>query len=82
MQAGIPQLMSELPEYKKLNDQWRCGLFVKLDSEQIVKAVNGLLADNNLYESLCQQALLASQSLNWENESLQLRPAFINLTSK
>lgn len=76
MQAGIPQLMPDFPEYKKLNEEWNFGIIVGLSSEEIVKAVNQLLEDYDYYNSLKENAEKAGKVLTWENEEGNLFTIF------
>ena len=73
IQAGIPQLIPDFPEYKKLNEEWGFGIGVGLTSEEIVKVVNQVLEDENLYNSLKQNTEKAAKVLTWENEEAKLK---------
>lgn len=72
LQAGIPQLMPDFPEYSQLNEKWNFGLIVGLSSVEIVKNVNQLLADQSLYKSLRGNAEKAGKVLTWEYEEGKL----------
>jgi glycosyltransferase involved in cell wall biosynthesis len=76
MQAGIPQLMPDFPEYQRLNEEWNFGVIVGLSSEEIVKTVNQLLKDQNLYSLLKENAEKAGKVLTWENEEGNLFTIF------
>ena len=80
MQAGIPQLMPDFPEYQKLNEEWNFGMIVGLSSEEIVKTVNRLLEDEKLYNSLKDNAEKAGRVLTWENEEGKLTEIFDNFS--
>lgn len=73
IQAGLPQVTMEFPEYKKLNDQFGIALLIpEADPALIASAVNKLLEDSVLYEKLHQNCLKARQELNWEKEEIRL----------
>ena len=80
IQAGIPQLMPDFPEYQKLNQEWNFGMIVGLSSEEIVKTVSQLLEDQNLYNSLKENAEKAGRVLTWENEEGRLAKIFDNFS--
>ncbi len=73
IQAGIPQLIPDFPEYKKLNDELGFGICVDLSSVEIVKFVRQLLENNNQYETLKVNVVKASKVLTWKNESVKLK---------
>jgi hypothetical protein len=80
MQAGIPQLIPDFPEYQKLNKEWNFGVIVGLSSEEIVKTVRQLLEDQNLYSLLKVNAEKAGRVLTWENEEGKLAEIFDNFS--
>jgi glycosyltransferase involved in cell wall biosynthesis len=80
MQAGIPQLIPDFPEYQKLNKEWNFGVIVGLSSEEIVKTVRQLLEDQNLYSLLKVNAEKAGRVLTWENEEEKLTEIFDNFS--
>lgn len=80
IQAGIPQLMPDFPEYQRLNLEWNFGVNVGLSSEEIVKAVTQLLEDYDYYNSLKENAEKAGKVLTWENEEGKLAEIFDNFS--
>ncbi|MFM9946106.1 MAG: glycosyltransferase [Bacteroidia bacterium] len=72
MQAGIPQLIPDFPEYRKLNEEWNFGLIVGLTSEEIIKAVTQLMENESIYNLLKENAKKAGRILTWENEEGKL----------
>lgn len=72
MQAGIPQLCSPFPEYKKLNAEFRSMLFAKPDPHDISLKVKLLMNDRSLYEELAANAEIAGKAWNWAKEKVKL----------
>lgn len=73
IQAHVPCICIDFPEYRQLNEKFETALLVpNLESEVLVEAVNRLLADEALYANLkynCQKAALL---WNWQAEELSL----------
>jgi len=73
VQAGIPMLTMDFPEYRDLNAQYEVAILLeKLDAESIAGAVRNLLNDRVLYEKLRQNCQIARRHWNWENEQQTL----------
>jgi glycosyltransferase involved in cell wall biosynthesis len=69
IQAGVPAIHTQFPEYQALNDQYNIGfLLPDLQPELLAKAINQLLNDDILYQSLQQNCVAAAQILHWEKE--------------
>lgn len=76
--AGIPQVCVNYPEYKAINDKYNIALMIDdTEKQTIANALNKLLQDNNLYEHLKQNCVIARKELNWQNEEKKLI-AFFN----
>lgn len=73
IQAGIPQLCVNYPEYKTINEEFDIAYLIdNTNIDTIVTALNKLLEDENLYERLKQNSLKAREVLNWNNEEKKL----------
>jgi glycosyltransferase involved in cell wall biosynthesis len=73
IQAGIPQVTNNYPEYQKINEGFRVALLVEnMEPGTIAAAVNNLIADKQLYEELKQNTLRARSVFHWENEEEKL----------
>ncbi len=73
IQAGIPQLCVDYPEYKSINDQYEIAWLINdLSSNALAATLNKLAADRVLYERLQQNCRLAAKNLCWENEQAVL----------
>jgi glycosyltransferase involved in cell wall biosynthesis len=69
IQVGVPQVCIAFPEYIKYNEKYKVAVMVEgMIIEDIVSAINKLLKNNTLYETLQRNCLHAAQELNWENE--------------
>ena len=68
--AGIPVISGTLPEVKKLVEENNYGLIIPdITPENISSAIKILRDDRDLLNRLKQNAVNASKSINWENES-------------
>lgn len=80
--AGIPQVCVNFPEYKAINDQYNIALMIDDTNEQtIANALNRLLSDENLYEQLKQNCVIAREQLNWQQEEKRLIAFFKDLAT-
>jgi len=71
--AGVPQLCSDYPVYRAINDQYPVALLIKdQTAENIAAALNNLLNDNVVYEGLRLNCLTARTVLNWQEEEKKL----------
>lgn len=70
MNAGIPILATAQPEYKRIIDDYHCGLAIDADKENAyLDGFNAILENYDFYK---EQTRKASQQLNWENEEEKL----------
>lgn len=73
VQAGLPAICMDFPEYRALNQQY--GIFLLLENltvENLVKAIDDLRNHRNYYDTLRQNCLKAAEELNWEKEEEKL----------
>ena len=69
VQAGVPVLTMNFPEYRALNAQHEVALLLdELTPESVAGAVRKLQADKKLYTRLQQNCLAAKKEWNWEKE--------------
>ncbi len=67
--AGIPQVCVAYPEYKSINDTYGVALLINDTREEtIANALNNLLSDTVLYNSIKENCLKTRTHLNWESE--------------
>ena len=68
--AGIPVLTTQQPEYVNIVDGYKCGVCVNPDnSGAYIQGFRKILEN---YADLCQNAYAAAQLLTWENEQIKL----------
>ncbi len=80
IQAGVPSLQMDFPEYRRLNDAFNTFLLLDtLSPQSITKAVRTLLEHPSQYEKLKQNCLLAREVLNWEKEERKLLSVYEKL---
>ncbi len=71
--AGIPQIISDFPEYTQLNNEFDIAVVTaKLLPESIAISINQLLSDEQLCQRLKNNCIKAREILNWENEEKKL----------
>lgn len=71
--AGLPVIMSDIPEHRYLNGKYNFGLIIEENTPQaLADAVLKLYRNKDLYNTLAENARILSQELNWENEFQKL----------
>lgn len=71
--AGIPVIGSDITEVAKIISGYRCGIIIPdVNSEEISKAIIKLRDNRSLLSELKRNSIIASESLNWEKESLKV----------
>lgn len=78
--AGLPAITNAFPEYISLNEEFECCLFCEHSKDELVKTVNLLLDDKDLYGKLEKNCFLASEVWNWQNEELKLKALYAKLS--
>lgn len=83
MQSATPQICMEYPVYKEINDKYNIALLIpEATEENISNAINEIVINKNLWNTLHQNCKKASQELNWQNESLKLISFYKTLFGK
>ena len=73
VQANVPVLTMDFPEYRAMNEQYEVAvLLTELSTESVVQAIQNLLNSAELYKKLKQNCLLARQEWHWEHEQKRL----------
>jgi glycosyltransferase involved in cell wall biosynthesis len=81
--AGIPVIASELPEISKILGDYNCGLSIsEVNPREISKAIMTLRDNRGLLLELKRNADIASESLNWENESKKVETFYLSIIKK
>lgn len=71
--AGLPVIMSNIPEHVYLNNKYEFGIVLKeTTAEEFANAVIKLYLDKGFYEKCAENAKKMSLELNWENEFSKL----------
>jgi glycosyltransferase involved in cell wall biosynthesis len=80
IQAGIPSLNPDFPEYRKLQATYGClVLLPRLDPPALAGAVRALLKDMPAYRELRKACQQAAGELHWEKESEKLLSIYSRL---
>lgn len=67
--AGLPVILSDIPEHRYLNEKYDFGLILEENTPQcFAQAVRTLRQDEALYARLKGNALRLSREVNWERE--------------
>ncbi len=78
--AGVPQVSMNFPEYKKINEQFEVALLIgELSTNAVSIAVNTLLSNVDLYETLQSNCLKAREVYNWQIEEKKLIAFYKNI---
>ena len=72
LHAGIPQITTDFPEYRSLNENYDVAIYAELNATSIASAIQKLVTDKTLYERLQNNTLTAREALNWQKESEKL----------
>jgi len=67
--AGLPVILSDIPEHRYLNDKYGFGLILKENTPRcFAQTVRTLYEDRRLYATLRENAVKMSREVNWETE--------------
>ena len=78
--AGIPQLCINFPEYRRINEEFEIAILLDdLKPENIARAANRLLEDEELYKRLQQNCLEARKHINWQAQEQNLLKVYQKL---
>ena len=73
IQAGVPAIHIDFPEYRLINEHFNIGVLVKdLGAESIIEQINSLIQDPDFYDELKRNCHKAAKELTWENEEKKL----------
>lgn len=80
IQAGVPSIHMDFPEYRRINAQFEVfELVPNLETATLAKAIQKLIFDTNHYVTMQQNCLQAAEQLNWEAEEQKLLTIFKDL---
>jgi len=67
--AGLPVIMSDVPEHRMLNEKYKFGIVLKENTAECLnEAVKELYNNKILYVEMSQNATAMSDEINWEKE--------------
>ena len=67
--AGLPVIMSDIPEHRYLNDKYNFGIILNENTPKaFAEALIKLYTDKDLYNEYSKNAIRLSEEVNWENE--------------
>lgn len=82
IQAGVPVLSSNFPEFKRIVEGYHVGCTCDPDDEYAIKEALKKILDEKTMEEYKNSALAAAKELCWENERQKLRSAYKRLFLK
>jgi glycosyltransferase involved in cell wall biosynthesis len=75
--AGIPVIASDLPEIARIVNEFNCGIIIPdVNPEEISISIKEFRDNRKLVSELKHNSVIASKSLNWENESLKVEELY------
>jgi len=78
--AGVPVISSDLPERKKIIEQYEVGVVLSdLSPNVIANTINSILEDKELLIRLKENCKTAALELNWENEEKIIQQIYSEL---
>lgn len=73
VQAHVPSIQMDFPEYRRLNAEIECFILLpKLDKDSLVHAIKSLLNDQERYQTFQFNCKLAAYLWTWEEEQKRL----------
>ena len=80
IQAGIPSINMNFPEYQLINEQYATFVLIDdLEVETIANATNQLLKDHHYYQQIKENCSIARKELNWSKEKKKLLEVYARL---
>ena len=71
--AGLPVIMSDIPEHRYLNEKYGIGVILKENTPAcFAQAVKKMYGDREFYDACAKGARRMSDEVNWENEFSKL----------
>lgn len=71
--AGVPQICSDFPCYREINEKYEVAVLVSdLSAENIANVLNELIADKERWNRLHENCITAAKDLNWQKEAEKL----------
>ncbi len=81
MQAGVPSINMDFPEYRTIIDQYDNGYIINtLEPEALATEINAILQDSNTYHKKQMNSLKAAKVFNWKKESEKIKNVVLALS--
>jgi glycosyltransferase involved in cell wall biosynthesis len=78
--AGLPQLCSDLPAYREINEQFEVAILTsEITPQAIAEKLNLLFDDKALYRRLQENCIKAREVYNWQQEEKKLKEFYKEL---
>ena len=75
--AGVPIISSDLPEIRKIIDEYEIGDFIPdHNPESIANKIKEVFADKGLMEKWKKNINFAARNLSWQNEEKVLKEVY------
>jgi glycosyltransferase involved in cell wall biosynthesis len=78
MQAGVPCICANFPEYQAIHQKYNCSVLIDCEVNKIAEAINKLLSSSKFYLELCDNCKTTSKYFNWTNEEQKLLSYYSN----
>ena len=80
IQASLPAIHMDYPEYKMINEEYQIGKLIEdLKPATLQRAIEALLDNPQEYEKIRQNCRLAAQELIWEKEEKKLLEIYFGI---
>jgi glycosyltransferase involved in cell wall biosynthesis len=77
IQAEVPQISMNFPEYKLINDQYNVAILLdNIDSSEISDKINNLMNNKELFLNVKQNCTAAKKEFCWEIEQEKLKEIY------
>jgi len=81
--AGVPVIVSDQPEKRKIIETYQVGRFCKInDPREVARVIQGLTDDGDARRRYSANARKAARILNWESEEKQLLDVYERIADK
>jgi glycosyltransferase involved in cell wall biosynthesis len=72
MQAGVPCICANFIEYNVIQQKYNCSVLINCEVNTIAAAINNLLENGKIYQTLSSNCILAAKNFNWNLEEAKL----------
>jgi glycosyltransferase involved in cell wall biosynthesis len=81
VEAGLPSVINDFPEYVHLNQEFGVGLNALLEDADIEEKLKILMENDQVYQKCVENCRKAREIWNWENESQSLIAFYQSIVS-